>query len=172
MCAGSLQKCCRVGSLFGRLPCALALRSLLTRRTDWHGSTPDPTSLEDYWMIFCLPKIFLLGWTAQSGQTPNAKRTPNLIKHILHQSTTFLLTVSMNILTFCHGVQFWPIFRRLSRKSNWPNVANVCPGNRIGQTSIIHSVWGDENYCTAIDVTTDPPRCSNSPPFTEKQCSL
>jgi len=112
------------------------------------------------------------GWTAQSGQTPNAKRTPNLIKHILHQSTTFLLTVSMNILTFCHGVQFWPIFRRLSRKSNWPNVANVCPGNRIGQTSIIHSVWGDENYCTAIDVPTDPPRCSNSPPFTEKQCSL
>jgi hypothetical protein len=23
-------------------------------------------------------------------------------------------------------------------------VANVCPGNRIGQTSIIHSVWGDQ----------------------------
>ena len=119
-----------------------------------------------------VPKSSVSGWTARSGQTPNAKRTPNLIKHILHQSTTFLLTVSLNILTFCHGVQFWPIFRRLSRKSNWPNVANVCPGNRIGQTSIIHSVWGDENYCTAIDVPTDPPRCSNSPPFTEKQCSL
>ena len=109
---------------------------------------------------FGVPAIFP-SHSRDKRQTPNTEYTIiNAVNKIL------------NILTFCHGVQFWPIFRRLSRKSNWPNVANVCPGNRIGQTSIIHSVWGDENYCTAIDVTTDPPRCSNSPPFTEKQCSL